>query len=74
MDTIIEKLSQGSTIIAIIEILFGLYIVIYAALQAREIGVLQKKVTTSMDASLRGFGYLYFLIQLLLFVVVLIIL
>jgi hypothetical protein len=74
MDTLFTKLTDGGTIIAIVEILFGLYIVVYAALQAREISVLQKKVTTSMDGSLKGFGYIYFLIQLLLFVVVLIIL
>ena len=60
--------------ITLLFVLIFLYILIYSFLQVRQVGVLQGKVKTSVDPMLRSFSYVYFIIQLIIFVVVLIIL
>jgi hypothetical protein len=50
------------------------YIIIYSILQIRQVSLLQKKVQTNIDGSLKFISYVYLLVQVLLFVLALLIL
>jgi uncharacterized MnhB-related membrane protein len=58
----------------IVVILLFTYILIYSFLQVRQVRVLQGKIQTSADSALRFFSYIYFIVQILIFVVTLLLL
>jgi hypothetical protein len=73
-DSIFDGIAIPSWILSAIVAVIFLGIIIYSAFQARQIGVLQGKVSTNVDPLLRIFAYAYLLVQILIFVVAFVIL